>query len=221
MESPWLHRYAVLLAVCTFVLSVTGTFVSSSEERPLASVGQGHYTEGISVGILTIGLAVWLSRSEKRAWLRKLGWIALAAVMVESGLGFWPAPRPTALNFSHDLLAQLVFSTIVAIGVFTSPAWKRGPELVEEHGRLRPLAIVTVALAVMQVALGTAFRQGILGMTPHLAGAMLVLLLILVAGMLTTQNFPSHGALCLAARTLMGISFLQCSWDSPYYLWER
>ena len=31
MESPWLHRYAILLAVCTFFLVVAGASVTSKE----------------------------------------------------------------------------------------------------------------------------------------------------------------------------------------------
>src|SRR5580700_1362634 len=98
---PWLHRFAVALAVCTLFLVVAGASVTSKQaglsvpDWPL-SYGQvmpemtggvlfehGHRLVATFVGILTIGLAVWLSRADQRAWMRKLGWIALGAVIVQ------------------------------------------------------------------------------------------------------------------------------------------
>ena len=80
MERFWLHRYAVLLAVCTLFLVVAGASVTSKEaglsvpDWPL-SYGQvmpqmtggvffehGHRMVATAVGFLTIILAVWLAR---------------------------------------------------------------------------------------------------------------------------------------------------------------
>ena len=101
----WLHRYAVALAVCTLFLVVAGASVTSKQaglsvpDWPL-SYGQvmpqmtggvlfehGHRMVATFVGLLTIGLAIWLGRAEQRAWMRKLGWIALGAVIVQGLLG--------------------------------------------------------------------------------------------------------------------------------------
>src|ERR1700681_3591185 len=99
MERFWLHRYAVLLAVCTLFLVVAGASVTSKEaglsvpDWPL-SYGQvmpqmtggvffehGHRMVGATVGMLTIGLLVWLLHAEKRPWMRKLGWVTLVWVI--------------------------------------------------------------------------------------------------------------------------------------------
>src|SRR4051812_21402665 len=40
-----------------------------------------------TVGLLTIVLAVWLRCSEQRRWLHRLGWAALAAIVVQGLLG--------------------------------------------------------------------------------------------------------------------------------------
>ena len=40
-----------------------------------------------TVGLLTIVLAVWLARREPRAWVRRLGYVALAAVVAQGVLG--------------------------------------------------------------------------------------------------------------------------------------
>src|SRR5580658_5218210 len=143
MQTPWLHRYADLLAVCTLFLVVAGASVTSKEaglsvpDWPL-SYGQvmpqmtggvffehGHRMVATFVGALTIGLAVWLTRADPRPWMRKLGWIALGGLTVILLL-------PPAVSVSHACLAQLFFSTTVAIAVFTSRSWQLGPLMVDD-----------------------------------------------------------------------------------------
>ena len=84
MDNLWLHRYAILVAVCTLFLVVAGGLVTSNDaglsvpDWPL-SYGKlmpkmeggilfehGHRMVATTVGMLTIGLAIWLSRAEKR-----------------------------------------------------------------------------------------------------------------------------------------------------------
>jgi heme A synthase len=202
MESPWLHRYSILLAACTLVLVMSGIFVSSN------SFERGHVLMGMAVGVLTLGLVLWLSLAEKRAWLRRLGWIALAAVAVESMLG----GRGGLLGrVSHAYIALLFFSTTVAIAVFTSRRWNQGPEPVQENGRplMRSLAIVAPILVLCQAALGTAFRHKAISLAPHILGAMIVALVTLVLCMCAIQQCPGHRSLRPAATSVMGITFAQ------------
>ena len=231
MESPWLHRYSVLLAVCTLFLVVAGATVTSKgaglsvPDWPL-SYGQvmppmtggvlfehGHRMIGATVGMLVIGLAVWLSRVEKRAWMRKLGWIAVVWVSVVGLLGGLTVKlmTPPPVSMTHTCLAQLFFSLTVAIAVFTSRSWSRGPEMVEDQGwpSLRSLAILTPALVVAQIALGAGFRHGAMGVMPHIVGAMVVSLTVLLLSVFVLHQFPGHAALRQAARALLGVTFLQ------------
>jgi hypothetical protein len=172
MENPWLHRYAVLVAVCTALLFITGTAVTSNEERPLYSLGQGHMWLGVAVTILMVVLVTWLSRLKERAWLRQMVWAGLGANIVEDLLGLATAPQPAPVRISHALLGQLFFSTTVAIAVSTSKRWNQSPKLVENGPRLRVLATTMLALMVLQVTLGTAFRHGVMGVLPHILGAL-------------------------------------------------
>src|SRR5580700_11462292 len=154
MERFWLHRYATLLAVCTLFLVVAGASVTSKEaglsvpDWPL-SYGQvmpqmtggvlfehGHRMVGATVGILTIGLLVWLLRAEKRAWMRRLGWVTLVAVIVVGLLGGLTVKllTPPPVSMTHTCLAQLFFSLTVAMAVFTSQSFLAGPDLVDDHG---------------------------------------------------------------------------------------
>src|SRR5947209_126084 len=135
MESPWLHRYAILLAVCTLFLVVAGASVTSKEaglsvpDWPL-SYGQvmpqmtggvffehGHRMIGATVGMLTIGLALWIWRTDKRTWMRKLGWTALIWVIVVGAFGGLTVKLllPPPVSVTHTCLAQLFFSMTVAI----------------------------------------------------------------------------------------------------------
>jgi cytochrome c oxidase assembly protein subunit 15 len=231
MQNIWLHRYSILLAVFTLLLVVAGASVTSNDaglsvpDWPL-SYGKlmpemtggifyehGHRMVATAVGILTIILAIWLWRVERRTWLRRLGWVALAAVVVQGVLGGITVLflLPKAVSIGHACLAQLFFSTTVAIALFTSPAWKRGPHVVEDSGSpsLRSLALATPVIVLAQLALGAAYRHKALGLVPHVVGAMAVTGLVLLASILVLLQFPRHRDLKQAAVALMSVTFLQ------------
>jgi cytochrome c oxidase assembly protein subunit 15 len=231
MERFWLHRYAILLAVCTLFLVVAGASVTSKEaglsvpDWPL-SYGQvmpqmtggvffehGHRMVATTVGFMTIVLAVWLAIVETRSWMKKLGFIALGAVIFQGLLGGLTVKLllPPAVSISHACLAQLFFSTTVAIAVFTSKSWIAGPEMVEDHGwpSLRSLAIVTPAMVLVQIALGAAFRHRAIGVLPHVLFSMVVTLAVLFVATFVMHQFPEHHALSAAAKALLGVTTLQ------------
>jgi len=57
----------------------------------------GHRHGASFVGFLTLVLAVWTARSETRASVRRLAWLALAAVMAQgSSVPHRPLPAPHA-----------------------------------------------------------------------------------------------------------------------------
>ncbi len=229
--NKWLHRYAVLLAVCTLFLVVAGASVTSKEaglsvpDWPL-SYGQvlpemtggvffetGHRLVATTVGFLTIILAIWLQRADKRIWMKRLGWSALAAVIVQGLLGgmtvLWL--QPPAVSTAHACLAQLFFSMTASIALFTSKRWLRGAEMVEDYGRpsLRTLAIIAPLLVLGQIALGAAFRHRAISLIPHIAGSMVVTLSLLIIGIFVLTQFPNHDTLRKAAHGMLGITGLQ------------
>jgi cytochrome c oxidase assembly protein subunit 15 len=231
MHSRSLHCYSVLLAICTLFLVVAGASVTSHQaglsvpDWPL-SYGQvmppmvggvkwehGHRMVATFVGMLTVGLAIWLAVAEPRRWMRRLGWAALAAVIVQGVLGGLTVLLllPPAVSVSHACLAQLFFSTTIAIAIFTSRTWQTGPLLVEDYGKpsLRSLSIVTPGLVLLQIALGAAFRHGAIGVLPHIIGAMIVSLVILILGVFVLHQFPNHAVLRGAAKTLLAVTMVQ------------
>jgi cytochrome c oxidase assembly protein subunit 15 len=217
--------------VCTLFLVVAGASVTSKEaglsvpDWPL-SYGQvmpemtggvffehGHRMVATAVGFMTIILAVWLALAETRKWMKTLGMVALGAVIVQGLLGGLTVKLmlPPAVSIAHACLAQLFFSTTVAIALFTSKNWLQGPEIVEDHGwpSLRSLAVLTPVLVLAQIALGAAFRHRAIGVLPHVLFSMVVTLMVLFTSTFVMHQFPNHPALSTAAKALLGVTFLQ------------
>src|ERR1700681_3909443 len=187
------HRFAVFTACCTFLLLIAGALVTSNDaglsvpDWPLSygsltppMVGgifyeHGHRVIAACVGLLSVVLAVWLWRVETRRWVRWLGVAAVGAVIAQGILGgitvlfFLPAP----ISSAHAALAQLFFSTIVSIALFTSAWWQseRSATLDPAEPRVHGIAALTVAATLMQLILGAAFRHKGFGIIPHLIGA--------------------------------------------------
>jgi heme A synthase len=207
MHSRWLHRYSVVLAACSLWLIITGASVSGNAERPLYFLGQGHVISGAIVGVLTIGLVVWLGRVEKRTGLRRLGWVVLGAVIAESLLGLQTAPQPPAVRVAHAFLAQLFFTATVAIAVLTSGGWRRSPESIDRLP-LRWLGMIAPAAVLAQVTLGLAFRHGVMEVIPHLLGAFVIVFLVLGLTLPAIYR-PEYSSLRPAAQALLIVLSVQ------------
>lgn len=78
-----------------------------------------------AVGFLTIILAIWLWRSESRRWVRNLGVIALAGVILQGILG---GLRVTMLKdeigIFHACVAQAFLALLVVIALVTTRFWR-------------------------------------------------------------------------------------------------
>ena len=182
----WLHFYLRFVAAASLLLIVAGGLVTSTGSGlavpdwpntygtfmfafPLSKmVGgifyeHGHRLIASVVGLLTIGLAVWIARIEPRRWVRRLGWSALAAVIVQGLLGgitvlyFLPAP----ISISHAGLAQLFFALVVSLALFTSPGWRAGHAVTDARNDevLARLALATPIVIYAQILLGATMRH--------------------------------------------------------------
>ena len=228
-----LHRYAVFTASCTFVLLIAGALVTSNDaglsipDWPLAygslnppMVGGiryefTHRVIATCVGLLTIGLAAWLWRTEKRPWMRWLGLAALGGVIAQGILGGMTVRmfQPPPVSAAHATLAQLFFSTVVAIAVFTSSWWNSALTETDDPGspRVRSLVIWTLVAVFLQLILGAAFRHKAFGIIPHLAGAVIVTILIFMTAGALKKRFADVPALRSCARylhILIGVQLL-------------
>jgi len=180
----WLHRYTRLLVLATLILVAAGGMVTSQSAGlsvpdwpttyghsmftfPLSGmVGgifyeHGHRLIATTVGMLTIGLVIFLWRVERRAWVRRLGWIALAAVIAQGVLGGLTVIYllPDAISISHAGLAQIFFCLTVSLALFTSPTWRRPvPPPVDDHTLRRRFAMLTLVVYA-QILLGATMRH--------------------------------------------------------------
>lgn len=149
LAQVWLWRFSLLVAGATLALLCVGGLVTSHgvgmavPDWPntygynmfLFPISQwvggilyehSHRLVASAVGFLTILLAFWLQKSDPRPWVRKLGWIALAAVIIQGVLGglrvVWMKDE---IGILHATLAQLFFSLICILSLVTSPWWWR------------------------------------------------------------------------------------------------
>src|SRR5437660_2920529 len=180
--SRGLHRFAVLVACATFFLIIAGANVTSHDaglavpDWPLSfgklfpkMVGNvfwehGHRMIATAVGLLTIVLAIYLQMRERRRWVKRLGWIALAGVIAQGLLGGLTVKMnlPLAVSAAHATLAQLFFLTTVGLAVFTSKSWfEPAPEVLEgrEGVSLRTLSVVALIVILLQLVLGAMLRH--------------------------------------------------------------
>src|ERR1700758_3679280 len=130
-----LHRFAVLTSFVTFLLIIAGALVTSNDaglsvpDWP-TSFGSlckiPHMVGGVRfehthrmiaefVGLLTIILAVWTWRVERRRWMKMLGIAALGTVIAQGILGGITVLHylPPAVSSAHAALAQTFFCIAV------------------------------------------------------------------------------------------------------------
>src|SRR6058998_2334548 len=184
--SSWLHRFAVLTAIATLLLICSGGMVTSKgvglavPDWPTtfgynmflfpASKWIGgiffehtHRLIASAVGFLTIILALWLWRREDREWVRNLGLIAVASVVLQGVLG---GLRVTMLKdeigIFHACIAQAFLGLLIVIALVTSKFWRTLSNAVVDPkniGSITTLAIAITLAIYVQLALGATMRH--------------------------------------------------------------
>src|ERR1041385_6647045 len=181
-----LSVFAALVAASTALLIFAGGLVTSTASGlsvpdwpntygwfmwafPISKMVGGIFYEHLhrliasTVGFLIVVLAIWLWKAEPRGWVRKLGYVALAAVITQGVLGgvtvLWYLPD--AISIAHASLAQIVFCLTTTIALVTSPRWKRGyGELPTSNSQpprditLERIAVVTTSVIYVQIVIG-------------------------------------------------------------------
>ena len=146
-NNPWLHRFAVLTAIITFLLLGLGGLVTSHEAGmsvpdwptsygynmfalPIKFWKGGAFFEhthrllASAVGLMTTILAVWLWLKDPRKWMKRLGIIAFVLVVVQGILGGLRVVLSEAqLGVIHGVVGQSFFILMCAIALFTSRWW--------------------------------------------------------------------------------------------------
>jgi cytochrome c oxidase assembly protein subunit 15 len=182
-----LHAFAVGVAGATLLLVFAGGLVTSTESGLSVpdwptTYGQNMFTFPVSkwvggiryehvhrliascVGLLTVVLAIWLSRREPRRWVRRLGYVALGAVVAQGLLGGLTVLLllPPAVSVAHACLAQTFFCIVVTIAVVTSPRWSPSAGSLRESLAASPVgrsAALTAGAVFLQLLVGAVMRH--------------------------------------------------------------
>ena len=235
-----LHAFAVLLVLWTFALLSVGGVVTGKEaglsvpDWPLSygTVNPPGWTEtpnvfeehlhrllGWGAGILVLLLLTWLELRDPRPWMRRLGWVVLAAVCVQGVIGgyFRVVLLQHGMAVVHGVTGQAFFCLVVAVALFLSKGWLEAPppEADPRARRLRLLSLAAAAAVFLQVVLGALVRHSRAGhefliLLPHAAWGIACALLAFMA-MAEALRLGGKGpalarpALLLGAGTLIQI----------------
>ena len=216
MKETLVHVYAWIVAACALSVIVAGAVVTNSLVVPAMAVNSGvfsrpgHQHAAEAVGVLTIILSAWVWIGGKSSPARRLAWAPLLLVVAEIGLGQASGKGSAAVGLLHALVAPVLLSSLAAVALATSPGWGKAPRMLQDKGwpPMRGLARTNLVFVVLQVLLGTAFRHGALGVMPHIVGALVVVVLLLVLVICLTQ-MPGESPLKPAAITLLVIAAVQ------------
>jgi cytochrome c oxidase assembly protein subunit 15 len=179
-HSPTLHRWAVALVACTFLLILAGGLVTSRDaglavpDWPLSygtlnpprwyaienvRTEHGHRLVAGFTALLT-GFVAWrVQRDESRLGVRRLAAACFGAVVFQALLGGLRVLHLSVdLAMVHGCVAQMFLSLVVALAVVTSPDWRAELDGAAPTS-LRAMAPAMTALVGVQLVLGILIRH--------------------------------------------------------------
>jgi heme a synthase len=234
--NPGVHRFANFVVAWTVLLFTAGALVTSNDAalsvpdwpksfgtwfpslRMLAGGAffeHSHRVIAGGLGILTLALAILIWVRDSRRWLRWFGVIAVAGVAVQAVLGgevvrqllhYW-------LPVIHACFAQIVFAAVLGIAVFTSRWWVSEHPQLADSGAPSIHAVTTANAEVIffQVVLGAGFRHQEISVWPHIAGAFVVLGMVIWTAIVLRKRFGTSLELSrvrVLLHAIFGIQFL-------------
>jgi heme a synthase len=185
-NNRWLHRFAVLTAIATFLLLGAGGLVTSHNAGmsvpdwpnsygynmflfpPSKWIGgifyeHTHRLWASAVGLMTTILAVWLWLKDSRKWMKWLGVAAFLLVVAQGVLGGLRVILVDAqLGIFHAIIGQLFFVLMCSIALFTGRFWSELTEAGKTFSvprGLRMLVLATTLLIFVQLMIGATMRQ--------------------------------------------------------------
>lgn len=242
-DSPWPHRVAVLLVCATFPLLWVGGLVTTTEagmavpdwpttygynmfQYPWQTwlfgpwdlfIEHGHRMLGATVGLLCLTMVATLVCFDKRKWTWALGVATLLAVVFQGVLGgLRVIENQRTLAMIHGCFGPLVFAMTVALAVVTSGYWRDAavPQTTAAGGKLQRLAVLTSALAYIQLVLGAQVRHLPASAGPDRFLAVMIFHLVFAAilavhvALLVIRTWRSHRDEPLLLRPSLGLAAL-------------
>jgi len=224
----------VVLACWTFLLIIAGALVTSNDAglsvpdwptsfgslykipKLVGGVKFEHTHRMIAqgAGLLTIILAAWMWRAEKRRWLKYLALGAIGTVIAQGVLGgltvlfFLPPP----ISSAHAALAQTFFCLAVAMAIFTGQKWIEEQPRVEFDQRrpsLFTLTLLSIFVLYVQLILGAMFRHHGLSWWPHVAHAVVVSFVLAWTAIRALTAYSNVEAVRRPAITMLSLVITQ------------
>ena len=182
-SNTWLRRLSKLTVISTLFLIFVGALVKSHEvglsvpdwpttygkqmfSFPLSDmVGgifyeHGHRMLATIIGFFTLLQAIWISFSDLPFWLKRLGFISLATVILQGMFGgitvlFY---LPPAVSMIHGVLAQTFFIiTIIIAYSLSNERYKR--EDMGYNENIRKGSLLLISFVYIQLILGALMRH--------------------------------------------------------------
>jgi heme A synthase len=216
--SPGVSRLAAATAGLTLLLMAAGAVLSvdlALTPVPVftAQIGRAHQDLALLIGVLTVALLVWLLPTNTRDWVRGVAWAAVGVFVADAALSMVQvkAPLPALQSMAHAWLAPVLVALLAALAAFTKPEWMDQPASIDMSAQpfLPLVAKAAPLLVLIQIALGAGYRHKALSVMPHMAGAMLVALAMLVVPVMILQQFPQHASLRPMAIAALSIALVQ------------
>lgn len=176
----------------------------------------GHRMIAQFIGILTIAIAVWTWRSDRRSWMKKLGVAALGTIIAQGILGGITVLHflPPVVSTAHAVVGQTFFCIAVCIALFTGRKWV-GEEPATAVETQRPtmmtLSLLSVAVLYVQLILGGMFRHKGMSWEPHVINAAIVTFVLTWTSVRALSRFAHVDAVRRPAVMLISLLMVQLS----------
>lgn len=238
---PAVRRMAKILVFATFVLLIAGALVTGNKAAlsdptwpkfvdhwyPKYWVGglmyeDSHRLVAGTVGVLTLIMALMVQFSDKRGFMRKLGWSALVLVVVQALFGalIIKSIRHPAISMVHGVLAQTFFCLTIALAIFSSKAWLTDTNTARlirpENKSFLGFMKLMIAVIFAQVVLGGGVRHSndngdmfFPFIVAHIGGAFLVIVVLVWFSLRVSHVYKNVKPLRVAARTGIAAIFVQ------------
>lgn len=194
-HKPALARFAAIGSVWVFLLVTLGAFTTSIgagmafPDWPLSNgsinpkgwlqdismfAEHSHRLSGMTMGLITVGLAGWLWRREERAWVRQLGYWAVGIVILQGIIGgqrvtlnaidvpWFHMSLGEILRIPHGILAQVYVCLLIAIAAACSKSWIERTKPVGPA--VRRAGIVCTVLMFVQLVIAVTMRHNAAGL---------------------------------------------------------
>jgi heme a synthase len=238
-----LHRFAIALSCCIFVLILAGALVTSEDAGlsvpdwptsfgsiykipPMVGGVKFEHTHRMiaeGVGLLTILFCVAAFRVDRRKWVGNLGLAAIGTVIAQGILGGLTVLMflPWYISSAHAALGQTFFSIAVLLALYTGRDWTEStPERFAEDGApsTHALAILTVCVLYLQLFFGAAFRHSGMSILSHLVNAVLTSGIVAWTAIRVLSRYGQNAALRRPAAIMIALLLIQLGFGFAAYL---